>query len=238
MSRDPEHDAKERTIAELSQQFAEDNLDMEEFERRVTLAHRAASATELKELLHDLPGDPARFEAIVRVDTSGTEHALAARKSTALVVESDVRAVQKLTAIFGGVQRGGTWSVARQIVVRTIMGGAQLDFREAWLPAGVTHVRIVSVMGGVHIIVPPELAVEVDGHAIFGGFEHLERVPSDPEPSRPILRVTGFALMGGVNVETRLPGESRRHARRRARRERRAERALERSERKLLRDRN
>jgi hypothetical protein len=220
---EPVHDARETAIAELSEQFAHDNLDMEEFERRVTLAHRASSVTELRDLVRDLPGGT----------TLATRTA-----STAIVPETQVRPEQTLAAIFGGVERAGTWTVARHVKVRAIMGGAQLDFRDARLGLGVTTVEITAVMGGVDIIVPPELAVEIDGTAIFGGFAHMERAPRDPDPNKPVLRVTGFAFMGGVSVRTRLVGESDRQARRRDRLERREHRRLERSERKLLRERN
>jgi hypothetical protein len=37
-----------------------------------------------------------------------------------------------------------------------------------------------------------------------------------------MLRITGFALMGGVSIETRLPGESRRDPKRRIKKERKA----------------
>jgi len=213
---------------------------MEEFERRVTLAHRAASVTELRALLSDLPGGPALFEAMVRVDASAPDTALAVapQGSTALVPASQVRPQQKLSAIFGGIQRAGNWTVARRLKVRTIFGGAQLDFRNARFGAGETTLEVTSVLGGVEIIVPPELAVEVVGNAIFGGFEHLERAPVEPDPNRPVLRVTGIAVLGGVSVRTLLDGESDGQARRRDRHERRAERRLERAERRALRGRD
>jgi hypothetical protein len=100
------------------------------------------------------------------------------------------------------------------------MGGAVLDFREARLPPGTTEVTVFALMGGAQIIVPPGLAVEMDGSAFMGGFEHMERAPAEADPERPVLRVSGFVLMGGVAVETRLPGEGERDARRRRRRER------------------
>lgn len=232
---EPAHDVRETAIAELSEQFAQDNLDMDEFERRVTLAHRAASVTELRELLRDLPGGTARLDAIVRVDANPETALAPTSRATAIVPESQVRPKQTLAAIFGGVERAGTWTVARHVKVRTIMGGAQLDFRDARLGAGVTTIEITAVMGGVDIIVPPGLAVEIDGSAIFGGFAHMERAPLAPDPHKPVLWVTGFAFMGGVSVRTQLVGESERQARRRNRLERREQRRLERSESKLLR---
>jgi hypothetical protein len=68
-------------------------------------------------------------------------------------------------------------------------------------------VEIKAVFGGVQIIVPPTLAVESHGVAIFGGFEGLNRTPANPDPSSPLLRVRGRVVFGDVQVETRLPGE-------------------------------
>ncbi len=82
-----------------------------------------------------------------------------------------------------------------------------MDLREALFPDGVIEVEVKAVFGGVQIIVPPTLAVECHGVAILGGFENLNRAPANPDPSAPVLRVRGRVLFGGVQIETRLPGE-------------------------------
>ena len=95
------------------------------------------------------------------------------------------------------------------------MGGANLDLREARFPPGVIDIEVTAVMGGINIVVPPGLAVQMHGSAIFGGFADINRAPANPDPDAPLLRVHGLTMMGGVNVEMRLPGESERGARRR-----------------------
>ncbi len=204
-------DARDRAIAVLSDLFARDELELDEFERRVNLVHRAPSPAEVDKVIADLP-----------VPVAEPQHA----PQTALVPVSDVRDSQTIVAVMGGAERKGTWSSARRLRVWTVMGGATLDFREARLPPGVTEISIFSLMGGVEIIVPPELPVETNGIAIMGGFEHLERTPGDLEPDRPTLRVHGFVMMGGFSVETRLVGESSSEARRRRKREGRERRKL------------
>lgn len=195
-------DARERAIATLSDAFARDDLDMEEFERRLGIAHRTDSLVELERLTTDL----------APVAPPVTTTALAPRPTTAPARNRDH---QRLVAILGGVDRRGHWSPAKIVRVVALMGGAQLDFREAALPPGVTEVQITAFMGGVNIVVPPQLAVEMEGTAIMGGFAHEERAAANPDLERPILRVTGVAVFGGVNIETRLPGESERDAHRR-----------------------
>jgi hypothetical protein len=108
------------------------------------------------------------------------------------------------------------------------MGGLSLDFREALLPPGETDVWIFTLMGGAEIIVPPGLTVESDGIAIMGGFEHREDSSITDDPNAPILRLRGLALMGGVEVSIRYPGESVRDAKKRARELRREQRRLRR----------
>ena len=86
---------------------------------------------------------------------------------------------------------------------------------------GVTELQIFAMWGGVEVIVPPGLNVESHGIGLLGGFEHKADSYTQPNPAAPTLRVTGVALMGGVDIVVRHPGESARDARRRRRVERR-----------------
>jgi hypothetical protein len=216
-------EARERTISRLSDAFAVDDLDLEEFERRISLAHRAESLKELEPLVADLPA------------ASATSALVTTQPTTAVTVRrpGTGRPSQTLVAIMSGTVRKGRWSAPRLIRVISVMGGSQLDFREAELEPGETHVMVFSLMGGCEIIVPPGLAVDMDGISIMGGFEHLERAPQHRDPDAPYLRVSGVVCMGGVNITTRLVGESERDARRREKAERKALREADRERRQL-----
>src|SRR5262245_52420977 len=48
-------DAREKVIAALQEHFAHDALDVDEFERRVTLAHTREAPEEIEALVADLP---------------------------------------------------------------------------------------------------------------------------------------------------------------------------------------
>ena len=52
-------DTRERVIACLSDEFAHDRLELEEFERRLGVAHRSESVAELQQLTSDLTGEAA-----------------------------------------------------------------------------------------------------------------------------------------------------------------------------------
>jgi hypothetical protein len=104
------------------------------------------------------------------------------------------------------------------------MGGCEMDLREAQLAPGVTEIMVVAFMGGVEIVVPPWLQVEVSGIGIMGGFDHKQSAPPAHGPGAPVVRISGLAMMGGASVSVRYPGESASDARRRVKQERKAKR--------------
>src|SRR5215468_6137814 len=74
-------DARERTIAVLSDLFAKDELELDEFEKRVSLVHRAPNVAEVENVVKDLP-----------VPTTTVKP----KSSTALVPASQVRKTDTL----------------------------------------------------------------------------------------------------------------------------------------------
>lgn len=204
------------TIDALCEHFANDAMTVEEFERRIDVAHEASSTDELRELLRDLPGGGLP----VPVASPGTAPQSATGYS--LMPADQVRESGYAIAILGGARRVGHWAPARVNTTIAFCGGAELDFREAAFGPGVTEVRVVAIWGGVEIIVPPGLNVESNGVGIMGGFDHAHDVPRTAGAGAPTLRVSGVALMGGVEITVRHPGESARDARQRRRHERRA----------------
>jgi hypothetical protein len=200
-------DRREAVIAALTEHFAKDVFDVDEYDRRITIAHQARSMAELDDLVADLA--PVETTALVPVSQTAVDLAGWPEQ-------------KRWLCIMGGIDKKGRWSVPRKMRATAFWGGGSLDFREAQFAPGVTELHLTAVMGGFEIIVPPWLSVEVDATAIMGGFAELERGHGTPDPGRALLRITGFALMGGVSIETRLPGESSRQARKRIRKERKA----------------
>jgi hypothetical protein len=205
------HAGRERAIAVLQEHFAQDDLDVEEFERRVTVAHTAQSLDELAALTRDL----APLEAEPAAPPSG---------ATALVPAGDVHPSQTVRGLMSATTRSGPWSVPRRMDVKATMSAVVLDYRDARFPSGPVDVYIRALMSSVEILVPPGLAVETQGSAIMGTFEDVNRAPADPDPAAPLLRIHGRAFMSSVDIQMRLPGESAGHAHHRQRRELREER--------------
>jgi predicted membrane protein len=106
---------------------------------------------------------------------------------------------ERLFAVLGGVERTGAWEPAEELFVLAFWGGAKLDFREAILVEGETVVDVVAIMGGVEVLVPPDIDVVTEGSGVMGGFTHVSRSTGDAQVPR--LRIKGLALMGGVEVK-------------------------------------
>jgi len=212
------HQRREKAVERLMESFANDVLEMDEFERRLDLANRSQTSAELDSLLADLPTTsnvPMR-----------REDASVAPRHYDVVPAEQVQERSLVVACMGGAERTGRWVPARRTNVITVMGGATLDFREAMLGPGVTEVWTFSMMGGVDIVVPPDMAVEVDGFALMGGFSFDSNEPVMRSPDQPLLRIRGMAVMGGVEVGVRDVGETAREARRRRRLEKKLRRRL------------
>ena len=141
--------AKERVVQDLAEHFAQDRLTLPEYERRVELAYRAGSADALRDLTRDLaPPPPVRVPPKHRFRLASSSHPrLPAR-------------TRNFFALMSGVIRRGNWTVPAKSRAVAFMGGVSLDLREATLTAPVTDIYIFAMMGGVEVIVPPDVRLE------------------------------------------------------------------------------
>ena len=208
----PLEQTRQQVIEQLCNHYAAENLTDEGLEERLTRAYAATTLPALQELVADLP-----------VQAAG---ATSPSSAVAIARPEAVAEKQVILAVMGGAERRGVWTPPRHLSVVTVMGGAELDFREARFAPGVTEITCFALMGGVQIIVPPGVHVETNGMALMGGFSHRGSVDPPTDPAAPILRIGGMAIMGGVDLEYRLPGERPSEARRRERLARREARRL------------
>jgi hypothetical protein len=217
---------RQRAVDALCEAFADDRIPVVEFERRVDVAHRAETLGELRALLADLPApSPPAVRDKDKRERPPVPALWEASRHPTLPPEA-VRETSVIAGILGGGTRRGAWRPARVNYAVGVLGGFELDFRDAPLPPGVTEVRVLAVMGGGEIIVPPDVVVEVSAVGIMGGFEEQHDVASTEDPDAPIIRVTGFAMMGGASIVVRYPGETSRDAKRRRRLEKKERRRL------------
>ena len=138
-------------------------------------------------------GDGSSDKPAVRAEAP-----LRARPSADLDLDADEGSV---VAVLGGSARKGSWEPPARLRVLAVMGGVELDFREADLYEGETVVDVLAIMGGVSIIVPPDIDVEASGLGFMGGFGSLSHHAEDA--GAPLLRIGGTAVMGGVEIKVK-----------------------------------
>ena len=105
----------------------------------------------------------------------------------------------------GGCERRGRWRPAPRSVAVALMGGVELDLRDASIDPGELRITAFALMGGVEVIVPDGIDVELTGFAIMGANDHR---PGDApiRPGTPIVHVRAFSLMGATEVKVRSRG--------------------------------
>jgi hypothetical protein len=203
----PLDQTRQRVIDQLIDHYAVENLDDRGLEDRLGKAVQATTVADLQALLADLPTAAVQAPlTAVGTDVARADYVPSER--------------QIVAAVMGGAERKGPWTPPKELVVIGVMGGAELDFREARFGPGVTEVNCFVLMGGVEIVVPPGVHVEMNGLAVMGAFVSSGSATGPAPPGAPILRIGGFAMMGGVDVQVRYPGEKSGDAKRRERLER------------------
>jgi class 3 adenylate cyclase len=101
-----------------------------------------------------------------------------------------------------GSKAKGRWRVGKSVTAVAVMGGCELDFRQAQIEAAEVRVTAVAVMGGIDIIVPEGIAVELTGFPIMGG-KGLKVAEVPILPGSPVITVRAFPIMGGVGVRSK-----------------------------------
>jgi hypothetical protein len=106
---------------------------------------------------------------------------------------------ENLVAVFGGAMRKGRWRPRRRTNAYAVFGGVEIDLTEAVFEQHEIVIQAWAVFGGVEIRVPENVSLHGSGSGVFGGVDIAER--EAPDPDAPVIRVTGFALFGGIDAK-------------------------------------
>jgi uncharacterized protein DUF1707/cell wall-active antibiotic response 4TMS protein YvqF len=190
-------DERHRVVELLGEHAAAGRITLAELEERVARAYAAATRAELAELTQDLP-------------------------ALAQTARPQRKPVRWFFAIMGGSTRRSKQFAGRLNVI-SVMGGDDIDLREAEIEGTELVVNVFAIMGGADIYLPDTVEVELSGQAIMGGNDERGSTRR-PRAGAPVVRIRAFALMGGVDI-WRVPSEARQL---RLKDARRAARAMER----------
>jgi hypothetical protein len=172
---------RERAVATLRSGAEYGRLTFDELAQRTELAYEATTAAELERLVADLP--QAAAEADVGRPASGKRR-------------------RWNIAVVGGCDRKGRWRPAARSVALAVLGGVDLDLRDAIIEGDELVLTAVAVLGGINIIVPEGVEVQVSGFAVLGGNDHDEGT-APVRPGGPVIRVRAYSVLGGVDIEAK-----------------------------------
>lgn len=180
-------DAQRHEVAEILREAAGDGrIDLGELDERLEATFAAKTYAELAPITSDLQPAPSTTPAGSSVATSTTGTGRAERG----------------VAIMSGFERSGTWTVPEHLIVLCVMGGANLDLRQATYAANEVVITVNAIMGGASIVVGPHTRVILEGTGIMGGYSGPSGlVAAELDDTSPTVRVRGVAIWGGVSVE-------------------------------------
>jgi hypothetical protein len=178
---------RDTAAAVVNNALAEGRLTPEEHAQRLDAIFGAKTHAELVPVLDDLPAPRGVRQDLASPRPAGVD--LAPRRR------------RRLIAILSGFSRKGAWHPDPVMNVVTILGGAELDFRDAVLPSKEVVLKITAVLGGLGIIVPPEMRVVDNTSAILGGSDVSGKTADMSDADSPVLRIEGVCILGGIGVE-------------------------------------
>ena len=173
---------RERSIELLTQAVVEGRLTLEEFSRRVDIAHATRTQNELALVTQDLPAAAPSNEA---------GHAR-------------VRHV----ALCSRLVRQGPWEIPARSSFRCIFGTVVLDLAQARLSGLDTDLEIYNLFGTVTILVPEGFQISVEGG---GAFASQVIAPSEQPlaAGAPRLRIRTRGPGGTLHVRSASPAPGR-----------------------------
>jgi hypothetical protein len=176
----PSAAARDQVVELLTRHFAADGIALDEFERRTAAVFSARSGDELRALVADVPGVSAATHPVV------PDHG-------------------RVSAVLSNTEQRSTMVVPRHLEIVSVLGNAELDLRDATFGDGVTIIEVRAILGNVEITVPHDVRVEMAGNALLGSFASHAGSPITDAAARRVVRLTGRALLGNVEVTSAAP---------------------------------
>jgi len=177
---------RDETLRILGEHASVGRLTLDELEERSGRALAAKTRGELTTLTGDLPQQAGQ----------GRPAPATARKP-----------VRWMVAIMSGSHRRGRFRAVGSINAVSIMGGDDIDLREAEIEGGELTINLFAFLGGANIYIPDSIELELGGFSLMGGNTEIgsER---PARPGAPVIRLRAWNLLGGATIY-RVPPQAR-----------------------------
>jgi hypothetical protein len=195
------NDDRERVARILHDSMAEGRLTVTELEERLDKVYAAKTFGELEPVVRDLPAGNQASAVAVPQPAAPLTNRVGGRGTSSSAI-----------AIMSGSERKGVWTVPPTFNAVAFMGGVEIDLTDARFEDAETTIQAFTLMGGIEIYVPDDVTIQVNGSGFMGAFENKVADQFQPRPGAPLVRITGLAVMGGVEVKRRRPRKQKNKA--------------------------
>ena len=175
---------REAAVERLSSAFANDVIQIEEFEQRVADAYRAATRAELVRLTADLPPSVPRGAEL---------------PATREASDSPAPMPARVKGVFSSVERGGYVAIPPRVEIVARVANIELDLRSAWFLPGITEIEVRSVLGNVEIQLPPDVMIENEGDWVISSVS-FKRPDAEGAYPTSVVRITGRAVLSNIEI--------------------------------------
>lgn len=192
--------AREQKINELSTHFANDDLSLDDLERRIERVYKATSVADLELITADL-----RTAAPLVDQRPPARRGQMAPLHEASGLPANIQPPRsRLVAFMSSTRRVGRWAVPRDLRFIAMMSDSKLDLTTAALPiGGVVNIEITAVMASVRIIVPPGMRVINEMHSFLSDVGSSADEVDSSGGNSPVVRLIGTAFMADMKVKVR-----------------------------------
>src|ERR1700722_7801954 len=182
-------DQDRESAAEVLREAAgEGRLNMAELDERLDAVYEAKTYADLEPIIRDLPHQAiAPHVAPDAAVVPASPPAGAAKPASGSAI-----------AVMSGFSRKGAWIVPAEFTAVVVMGGGELDLRDAQFSAPEVNIHATAIMGAIAIIVPDDAEVQVTGIGLLGAYEH--GATGAGRPGGPKIHIGGVAFWGAVDV--------------------------------------
>ncbi|MFW6274977.1 MAG: DUF1707 SHOCT-like domain-containing protein [Spirochaetota bacterium] len=181
---------RDKIIMRLETAYADNKLELDEYEKRLELAYKAEFIEDLDALVHDFPGFQQSGSRDITNDFD--KEIVATGDDTKITLLGD----QHLTAEDFSNKR---------IQSLSILGDVNIDIRRFRDCEEPIRIKIASLIGDTRIIIPRGMQVKNRLKSLLGDYELVRNEESDlqaghVEESRGTCILEGFSLLGDISI--------------------------------------
>lgn len=179
---------RELVVARLSDAFAQDRVSLDELDRLTEAVFKATSLQQLVVISNGLQTTPSPLLQP------------APPTSSTFVDRAGVPS-RRIVSILSSVEHKGLLDVPALLEVHAVLASIELDLSQSRFAPGITVIDVSITFASLEIRLPSDVAVENDGTGVFGNFVLQRSAFDQPSASAPMVRITGRAVFGSVEIK-------------------------------------